>query len=550
MSQLIKADLDHLEKTGEELTDRIVVEIDAGVYYEVNETQVNEDIATLEEELARSGKKPYVLGRLIKNPNVFIWVLAVLASISGFLFGVDQSLISGASIYLPKDLNLNDSELSMVVGFTPLGAIFGALIIMPVNEAIGRKYAIICSALLFTAGAILEAAAQSFGVLLAGRMILGSALGLMSGTVPAYIAENCAIKWRGGLVTLYQCMVAFGVMCGYVTAAIFDGVKGNWRYMLGSSVVYSTILFFGMLLMPESSRWLMQKGRKLDSYLVWKTARGFEALDERKEFFIMERVILYEKDMAKGRWVAMDLFTRPRCLRALAIAVSYQFLGQQLSGINSIEYYQATLMEATGLSPQDAVYSSLIGGGAMFLSTIPVIFLIDRLGRRTMALTFIPGVCVGLFVTGFSFLATSLGTRLGVYLTGMILFTAFWSLGVGAGPWVVASEVYPSYLRSYGVSIAALSDWVGTFVTTYPFEKMSVAMTSTGVFAGFYCGITVLIGVIVLLFMPETKNLSLEAINQVFEMPTSEVMRINMNNLKVTWNDLMHFRFKKVWAYQ
>lgn len=548
MSKSTNADVEGLEKDGP--TDKIVVEIDAGVHDEVNETQIDEDIAALEEELLRSGKKPYIIGRFLKNPKVFIWILALLASVSGFLFGIDQSLISGASIYLPSDLNLNTSQTSMVIGFTPLGAIFGALLIMPVNEAIGRKWTIIFSALLFTIGAIMEAAANSFAVMLPGRIILGAALGLTSGTVPAYVAENCAIKWRGGLVALYQCMVAFGVMCGYVTAAIFAGVQGNWRWMLGSSVLYSTILFFGMLLMPESTRWLMQKGKKLDSYLVWKTARGFETLEERKEFFIMEKVILYEKDLAAKRWVALDLFTRPRCLRAMAIAVSYQFLGQQLSGINSIEYYQATLMEATGLSPLDAVYSSLIGGGAMFLSTIPVVLLIDRLGRRTMALTFIPGVCVGLFITGFSFLATTLSARLGTYLTGMILFTAFWSLGVGAGPWVVASEVYPSYLRSYGVSIAATSDWVGTFITTYPFQQMSVAMTPTGVFAGFYCGLTVLIGVILLLFMPETKNLSLEAINQVFEMPASEVMRINMKNLKETWRDLMHFRFKKVWAYQ
>ncbi|KAJ2980349.1 hypothetical protein NQ176_g2694 [Zarea fungicola] len=550
MSEFIKSDICHVEQRNDQATDKIVVEIDAGVYYEVDEARINEEIAKLEEELVSSGKKPYLLSRIIKNPNVFIWVLAVLASTAGFLFGVDQSLISGASIYLPSDLNLSNSEMDMAVGFTPLGAIFGALTILPVNEVFGRRYAIILSAILFTAGAILQAAAQSFSVLLAGRVVLGVALGLVSGTVPAYVAENCAIRWRGGLVTLYQCMVAFGVMCGYVTAAIFNSVKGNWRYMLGSSVVYSTILFFGMLFMPESSRWLMQKGRKLDAYLVWKTARGFDSLDERKEFFIMERVILYEKEISQGKFVAKDLLFRPRCRRAMLIAVAYQFLGQQLSGINSIEYYQATLMRATGLSPQNAVYSSLIGGGAMFLSTIPVIFLIDRLGRRTMALTFIPGACVGLFITGVSFLATGLAPRLGLYLTGMITFTVFWSLGLGAGPWVVASEVYPSYLRSYGVSIAALADWTGTFVTTYPFQKMAVAMTSTGVFAGFYCGITAVIGVILLLFMPETKNLSLEAINQVFELSTLEVMRMNMTALRATWLDLMHLRFKKVWAYQ
>jgi MFS-type transporter involved in bile tolerance (Atg22 family) len=193
MSEMVKSATGHLENEKESI-DKIVVEIDGGVYQEVNHTQIDEDIAALEEELVRSGKRSYLLSRFIKNPNVFIWILAVLASISGFLFGVDQSLISGASIYIPFDLNLNDSEMSMVVGFTPLGAIFGALTIMPVNEGIGRKNAIIFASVLFTVGATLEAVAHSFGVLLAGRIILGAALGLMSGTVPAYIAENCAIK--------------------------------------------------------------------------------------------------------------------------------------------------------------------------------------------------------------------------------------------------------------------------------------------------------------------------------------------------------------------
>lgn len=541
-SDIVRSEKKELQET------TITIEVDAGVYEEVDEARIDEELAALDEELRASGKQAPLLSRIISNANVFIWILGSLASVSGFLFGIDQSLISGAALFMPSDLNLTTSEMSMVVGFTPLGAIFGAFTIMPVNEAIGRKWAIITAAMLFTVGAVLEAAAPDFAVMLSGRVILGAALGLSSGTVPAYIAESCAIRWRGGLVALYQCMVAFGVMCGYVVAAIFAGLPGNWRYILGSSVVFSAILFVGMLFMPESPRWLMRKGRKLDAFIVWKTARGLASPEERIEFFAMESVISYERDMAKGRWVALDLVTKPRCRRALVIAVAYQFLGQQLSGINSIEYFQATLMEGLGLSPLKAVYTSLIGGGAMFFATIPVIFLIDKLGRRTMALTFIPGVCVGLLITGCAFLAADLTKRLAIYLVGMILFTIFWSLAVGAGPWVVASEVYPSYLRSYGVSIAALSDWTGTFLTTYPFQKMVAAMTTTGVFAGFYNGITVLIGVIVLLYLPETKGLSLEAINTVFQMSCSEVLRMNVKNLGVTWRNLLQLRFKEVWG--
>ncbi|KAK4526945.1 hypothetical protein GAYE_SCF29G4864 [Galdieria yellowstonensis] len=521
--------------------------IDAGVYFEADDAKFKEELEQLEREVLQSRKKPYFAARFFKEPKKFIWFLASLASIGGFLFGVDQSLISGASLYIPSDLHIDSSRMSMIVGFTPLGAIFGALIIMPANDLFGRKYAIVIASILFTVGAILEADAHSFGVLLAGRMILGSALGLLSGTVPAYIAENCAVRWRGGLVSLYQCMVAFGVMCGYIIAAIFDGVSGNWRWMLGSSLLFSTILFFGMFTLPESTRWLMRKGRKLDSFLVWKYARGFDTYEERKEFFVMERVVLYELEQARDRLILLDFLRRPRCLRALIVAVIYQLGGQQMSGVNSIEYYQASLMEEAGLTAQKAVYSSLIGGGVMFFSTVPAIYFMDRLGRRQLTLTLIPGVCIGLFITGFSFQAKVLGVRLGIYLWGMITYTIFWSSGLGPGPWVFASEVYPTYLRSYGVSIAALCDWTGTFITTYPFKQMSDAMTSTGVFAGFYCGIVILVGILLLLFMPETKNLTLEEINEVFERPAIETMKINWRNTKETWHQLLHFRLDQVW---
>ncbi|GJD05887.1 Inositol transporter 1 [Galdieria sulphuraria] len=450
--------------------------IDAGVYFEADDAKFKEELEQLERELMQSGKKPYFAARFFKEPKKFIWFLASLASIGGFLFGVDQSLISGASLYIPSDLHIDSSRMSMIVGFTPLGAIFGALIIMPTNDLFGRKYAIVIASILFTVGAILEADAHSFGVLLPGRMILGSALGLLSGTVPAYIAENCAVRWR-----------------------------------------------------------------------VWKHARGFDTYEERKEFFVMERVVLYELEQARNRLVLLDFLRRPRCLRALIVAVIYQLGGQQMSGVNSIEYYQASLMEETGLTAQKAVYSSLIGGGVMFLSTIPAIYLMDRLGRRSLTLTLIPGVCIGLFITGFSFQATALGVRLGIYLWGMITYTIFWSSGLGPGPWVFASEVYPTYLRSYGVSIAALCDWTGTFITTYPFKQMSEAMTSTGVFAGFYCGIVILVGILLLLFMPETKNLTLEEINEVFERPAMETMKINWRSTKETWHHLLHFQFDQVW---
>jgi MFS-type transporter involved in bile tolerance (Atg22 family) len=177
-------------------------QIDVGVFIDVDDVAITEDIAGLDSELEQTGKRKFLAAKFLKRPQSFIWFLASFASIGGFLFGVDQSLISGAALYIPLDLNLGKSEMSMIVGFTPLGAMFGALILMPTNDLFGRKWTISISSILFTVGAILEAVAQEFGVLLAGRLVLGVALGLLSGTVPAYISENCAVRWRGGLVSL------------------------------------------------------------------------------------------------------------------------------------------------------------------------------------------------------------------------------------------------------------------------------------------------------------------------------------------------------------
>ena len=148
MDEEAKIETDHISSRNEEHStpsepsENRVVEIDAGVYFEVKKSEMIEQKEKLEEELIRSGKKPYFASKFFKEPKIFIWILAMLSSVGGFLFGCDQSLISGASLYIPGDLNLDNSQMSMIVGFTPLGAIFGALLIIPSNEIFGRKWAI------------------------------------------------------------------------------------------------------------------------------------------------------------------------------------------------------------------------------------------------------------------------------------------------------------------------------------------------------------------------------------------------------------------------
>lgn len=224
-------------------------------------------------------------------------------------------------------MNLTTKQVSLVSSGVPLGAVGGALILGPLNEAVGRRMAIIVSLVLYTIGAALEAGAISFGMMVAGRVILGLGVGLEGGTVPVYVAESVSRKYRGNLVSLYQFMIALGEVFGYVVAAIFVNVKsGSWRYMLGSSLVFSTIMFGGIIFMPESPRFLMHKGKTAEAWFVWKRIRG-EDDESRKEFFVMRHSVQDESSLKEEagrsrRFVWMDFFTVPRARRAIIYANS------------------------------------------------------------------------------------------------------------------------------------------------------------------------------------------------------------------------------------
>lgn len=210
--------------------------------------QVEAFIAQMEAELHQDpseSKGRSCFTPTFANARHFTWVMAAFASMGGLLFGLDQSLISGANLFMPADLNLTSQQVGFVNSSVPLGAVVGAILISPANEYFGRRKAIMLATILYTIGAVLEAGAVDYAMMILGRLILGFGVGLETGTVPVYVAESVPPTVRGNLVSLYQFNIALGEVFGYVVAAIFLKVPGNWRYMLGSSVVFSTIMFVG-----------------------------------------------------------------------------------------------------------------------------------------------------------------------------------------------------------------------------------------------------------------------------------------------------------------
>jgi MFS family permease len=296
-------------------------------------------IHDLEKEIEQQGgyKKGF-FDLEFKDPRHFTWLLVAFASMGGLLSGLDQSLISGANLALPGDLGLDSRQNSLVNAGMPLGAVGGAILISPCNEFFGRRWAIIISCILYTIGGALEAGSINFAMIVASRVILGAGVGLEGGTVPVYVAETVERRLRGNMVSLYQFCIALGEVLGYAVAAMFIKVPGNWRYILGSSLVFSTIMGIGILFMPESPRYLMHKNKPVEAFKVWKRIRGIETRESREEFFVMK--VSTEEEAAEvaagrsGNYPWMDFFTKPRARRAIIYANIMIFLGQ-FTGINA-----------------------------------------------------------------------------------------------------------------------------------------------------------------------------------------------------------------------
>ena len=306
-----------------------------------------------------------------------------------------------------------------------------------------------------------------------------------------------------------------------------------------------------MLFLPESPRYLMHKGRTVEAYGVWKRIRGFDSYEAKEEFLGMRQAVVAEREEQANtkKYAWMDFFTVPRARRALVYANIMIFLGQ-FTGVNAIMYYMSTLMENIGFSERNSVFMSLVGGGSLLIGTIPAVLYMERFGRRYWANAMLPGFFIGLVLVGVGYqidYKTHPAAAQGVYLTGIILYQAFFG-SYACLTWVVPSEVFPTYLRSYGMTTADANLFLCSFIVTYNFTRMMKAMTRIGLTLGFYGGIAFLGWFYQIIFMPETKNKSLEEIDELFSRPTSAIVKENLKSTGEVIDDLVHFRLKKVFS--
>ncbi|KAL8896646.1 MAG: hypothetical protein Q9207_007613 [Kuettlingeria erythrocarpa] len=460
---------------------------------------------------------------------VMLWYSIGLCAIGAATQGWDQTGSNGANLSFPQAFNINgEGRDEWIVGiinaiiFLTAGLI-GAFIVDPLNHYFGRRGEIFITAVILTVTPIGSGLAQSWEGLFAARFIMGIGIGAKNATVPIYSAEMAPARIRGALVMFWQLWVVAGIFLGFCANVIVkDTGDISWRLQLGSAFIPSFVLGIGIFFCPESPRWLMKHGKHAKGFQSMVKLRDHPIIAAR-DFYYSNVIYTEELKVARGAGYfarMWDCFSVPRIRRA-NYGASTVMIGQQMCGINIISFYSSSIFERVGYSATQALYASLGYGAIQVVFTIPTLFLIDTKGRRTLTLISFPLMCIFLLAAGLSLLKTtgSRGEQLGPVVLFVYLFTIAYSLGEGPVAFQYSAEVFPTIQREQGMAWAVCINNTFAGILSLTFPRMQTVMTPTGAF-GFYAGLNLTAWFMVFCFVRETKQLTLEELDQVFSVPT------------------------------
>jgi len=448
---------------------------------------------------------------------------------------MDESVINGANLFFASQFGIDpksgDGRNQWLLGLVNSApylccAVLGCWLTDPLNRMLGRRGTIFVTATFSFLTCIWQGLTNSWQHLFVARFFLGLGIGPKSATVPVYAAECSPAPIRGALVMMWQTWTAFGIMLGFVSDLAFykvadpPHIKGlNWRLMLGSAGIPAMIIMVQVFFCPESPRWYISKGRYREAYNSLARLRN-SPIQAARDLYYIHVLLEAEKEIQRNRSRFVELFTVPRNRRATLASLLLMFM-QQFCGVNVIAYYSSNIFSEAKFSNIEALLASWGFGMLNWLGALPAIYTIDTFGRRNLLLTTFPLMAIFLLLTGFAFWIPE-GTdriRVAIVALGIYLFTIAYSPGEGPVPFTYSAEAFPLYVRDIGMSLATAVLWFFNFVISITFPRLLGAFKPQGAFA-YYAAWNMFGFVAVLLFVPETKALSLEELDQVFSVPT------------------------------
>jgi len=431
-----------------------------------------------------------------KRRHLWLYIIAAVASLGGLLSGFDTGVISGALLFTK----------GWVVSSALVGAVLGAAANGILADIYGRKKIIIATAVIFALGSILCGFATSVSWLIAGRMILGLAIGMVNFVVPLYLSEISPQKIRGMLVSLYQLAITAGILFSYLINRLFALSEYNWRWMLGCGLIPALILIIGISFLGDTPRWLISKKREDEAKHIFKKISPEIDIDRHIADI---KSSMETPDNAKK--TASNF--QPWMLSPLLIGIGMMFM-QICTGINTIIYYTATIFTAAGFTDTlSALYATIGVGFVNFFMTFVAILFTDKLGRKPLLYAGLSGMTASLLILGGSFYLTDiLGPNLKWIAVGsVVIYIACFAFSLGPIGWIIISEIMPLKIRGLAMSICTMANFGFNFLIALTFPVLIEHIGEAYTFWIF--GI---VGIFSLWFtfryIPETKGRSLEQI--------------------------------------
>ncbi|EIQ4140874.1 sugar porter family MFS transporter [Staphylococcus pseudintermedius] len=425
-----------------------------------------------------------------------------IGALGGLLYGYDMGVISGALLYLKDDIPLNAYTEGLVVSSMLVGAIVGAGLSGPLSEKLGRRRLVFMISIVFIIGALILALAPTMEILVLGRVIIGLAVGGSTAIVPVYLSELAPTDARGSLSSLNQLMITIGILASYLVNYAFAPIEG-WRWMLGLAVVPSVILMIGVIFMPESPRWLLEKRGEKAARDVMKLTYPASEIDHEIEN--MKKI----NQIADNTWTVLK---SPWLLSTIIIGSVFALL-QQLIGINAIIYYAPKIFATAGFGESTAILSTVGIGVVNVLVTIFAISIIDKIDRKKLLVIGNIGMVASLLI--MSALIWLIGGNSAAWIILLCLTTFIIFFGVSWGPvlWVMLPELFPMRARGAATGIAALVLSIGSLLVAQFFPVLTDVLQVQQVFL-IFAVIGIIAMIFVIKFLPETRGRSLEQIEQ------------------------------------
>lgn len=443
------------------------------------------------------------------------WFIYFFGSFGGILFGYDIGVMTGALPFLKIDWVSSMSNATLVGWVTSgvtFGAIFGGALAGQLADRLGRRRMILYSAVIFCVFSLLSGVAPNNGVfyLIIIRCFLGLAVGAASALVPPYMAELAPARLRGRMNGLNQTMIVSGMLISYIMDYLFKGLPTawGWRIMLAFAAVPAIVLFFGVLKLPESPRYLVNHGQNDEARKVLSYVRSNDN-EIDSELNDIKKTAETEKHAANKSVSYASLFTGKN--RYLVIAGVGVAAFQQFQGANAIFYYIPLIVEsALKINASDALIWSVLQGVILVVGALLYMVIAEKFKRRTL-------IMCGGTVMAISFLIPAIVNKITstehpmLLLVFLCVYVFFYAFTWAPLTWVIVGEMFPLAVRGKAAGLASSFNWIGSFVVGLLFPIMTASLSQEAVFAIF--GVICIFGVLfVKFFVPETKGISLEEI--------------------------------------